>query len=163
MCMYICICTSLHVYTYIYIICIHVCNRIYIYIFMCIHICMISEAFSGMYFLSRQSWGFGSKVLAALALDSKQGRSHLQVGSLEVGSFNTPPIGLLQALYSSWEWYGSLMEDYLPTNYPPAKGFEQGDRAAERTTSLQHEAKVLPESLHCFLRKPADEISSDKI
>ena len=30
---------------------------------------------------------------------------HLQVGSLEVGSFHTPPIGLLEALSSFLEWY----------------------------------------------------------
>ena len=23
-----------------------------------------------------------------------------------------------------WEWYGNLMGDYPPTNYPPARGFD---------------------------------------
>ena len=34
------------------------------------------------------------------------------------GSFHTLHILLLEALYSLWEWYGGLMGDYSPVNYP---------------------------------------------
>ena len=38
---------------------------------------------------------------------------------LEVVSFHTPPIRLLQALYSLWEWYVNLGGDH-----PPVMGFK---------------------------------------
>ena len=52
------------------------------------------------------------------------GRSHLQVGSVKVGSSHSAPKRLPEALYSQWERYGSLMGDFPLTKYPPAKGFE---------------------------------------
>ena len=46
-----------------------------------------------------------------VAVISRGNRSHLQLGSLEVGSFHTPPMRLLQAGSSFWEWYGSFKGD----------------------------------------------------
>ena len=45
------------------------------------------------------------------------------MGSFEVSSFHTAPIWL-EVIYSLWEWCGSLMRDYPPTDCPPVKGFQ---------------------------------------
>ena len=46
--------------------------------------------------------------------------SHSKVGSLQVGSFRSPPKRLLQAVYPYRLMGGSIMGDCPPTNYAPA-------------------------------------------
>ena len=67
----------------------------------------------------------GRPLLELRALEASS-RSHLQVSSLEVGSFHTPSI---RAPHSRWEWYGSPLAHSPPTNYPPVNGFDLGLRA----------------------------------
>ena len=57
-------------------------------------------------------------VYSSGVMPPDQDRSHLQ----EVGSFHTAPISLLEALYSFWEWHGSLMGAYLPRKLLTCKG-----------------------------------------
>ena len=48
---------------------------------------------------------------ASLAEFRASARSHILVGSLQVGSFHTAPMRLLSAPWNLWEWYGSCIGD----------------------------------------------------
>ena len=57
--------------------------------------------------------------------------------TVDVGRFPTPPTRLLQALYSLWEWYGSSMGDYPPTNFSAVEGFKSEILMGSWLTSLE--------------------------
>ena len=89
-----------HIRTYMYLcICVCMCVQYCVYIYICIYLFIHIHI-----------------IYIYICI-------HIQVGSLEVGSFQAPLIRLRYALRCLWERYGSLMGDCPPTDKPPVKGF----------------------------------------